>query len=83
MLALLLKSRASLATDRARAKKRRELAVGCIVNLRRNLKLESRRTFGLFFGSFTVTHAVPEGVSLRDLAAGVRRQTRLQKRHQL
>jgi hypothetical protein len=83
LLALLLESLASLATHRARARKRRELAVGCIVNLRRDLGLDSPRTFGLFLGSFTVTHAVPEGVSFRDLAAGVRRQTQLQKRHRL
>jgi hypothetical protein len=83
LLALFLESLSSLALQRARARRRRALAVGCIVNLRHDLGLDSRQTFGLFLGSFTVTHAVPEGMLLRDLAEGVHRQTRLQKRHRL
>ena len=45
--------------------------------------MDSRRTFGLFLGSFTVTHDVPDGVSLRELAGDIREQTLAIKRRQL
>ena len=51
------------------------------MNLRKDLGVDSRRTFGLFLGSFTVTHEVPEGISLRELGAEVERQTSSIKRH--
>ncbi len=59
------------------------MSVGCIVNLRKDLGLDSRRTFGLFLGSFTVTHEVPDGIRLRRLAEEIRRQTAAIKRHRL
>jgi hypothetical protein len=83
LLALLLKALAPCAAERTQARRRRELSVGCIVNLRRDLGVDSRRTFGLFLGSFTVTHAVPEGISLRALAADLQRQTAPIKRQRL
>lgn len=49
--------------------------MGCIVNLRRELGIDSGRTFGLFLGSFTVTHALQESITLRDLAGDIRQQT--------
>jgi hypothetical protein len=82
-LALLLKSLAPLAAGRLRARARRAISAGCIVNLRSTLGVDSRRTFGLFLGSFTVTHEVPDGIELRKLARGVRQQTAAIKRHQL
>jgi hypothetical protein len=82
-LALLLKSLAPLAAGRLQARKRRAISVGCIVNLRRALGVDSRRTFGLFLGSFTVTHKVPEGIGLSELAGDVRQQTAAIKRRKL
>ncbi len=74
-LALLLKSLSPLAADRYQASRRHQLSVGSIVNIRKDLGVDSRRTFGLFLGSFVVTHAVPEGISVKALAADVHRQT--------
>ena len=51
------------------------ISVGCIVNIRKDLALGNRRTFGLFLGSFVVSHEVPRGISLLDLAMDIRRQT--------
>jgi hypothetical protein len=82
-LTLLLKSLSPLADGRMRARKRRAISAGCIVNLRSALGVDSRRTFGLFLGSFTVTHEVPEGISLRQLARDVQQQTAAIKRHKL
>ena len=81
LLALLLKSLSPCAVARTKARTRRKLSVGCIVNLRKDLGVDSRKTFGLFLGSFSVTHEVPEGISLRELAADVEQQTSTIKRH--
>ncbi len=83
LLALLMKSVSPFSANRAQAGRRRKLTVGCIVNLRRDLGIDSARMFGLFLGSFTVTHAVPAGISLRELAGDIRRQTLGIKRHRL
>jgi hypothetical protein len=83
LMALLMKSVSPLSGGRADAVKRRKISVGCIVNLRRELGVDSPRTFGLFLGSFTVTHAVPEQITLRGLAADIRRQTLAIKQKQL
>jgi hypothetical protein len=82
-LALLLKALSPLAAARRQAGRRRKLSLGCIVNLRKELGVDSRRTFGLFLGSFTVTHDVPDGISLRTLAGDIRQQTLAIKRRQL
>jgi NRPS condensation-like uncharacterized protein len=73
-LALLLKSVSSQPAGRVRGR-RRNISVGCIVNIRKNLQLEHRRTFGVFLGSFVVTHEVPDGADLRQLAGDIHRQT--------
>jgi hypothetical protein len=81
-LALLLKCVSSQPGSRARGR-RRNISVGCIVNLRKDLCLEHRRTFGLFLGSFVVTHEVPGGAGLRQLAEDINRQTLRIKRGRL
>jgi hypothetical protein len=75
LMALLMKALSPLAGKRLQAKKRRNISLGCSVNLRRDLEVDSRRTFGLFLGSFAVTHAVPEELGLRMLAGDIGRQT--------
>jgi len=72
-LTLLLHSLAPLATAR-RQTTRRKLAAGCIVNVRKDLGISSG-TFGLFLGSFMVSHEVPEGIGLKELAAAIALQT--------
>ena len=82
-LTLLMKSLSPCAEERLRSRKRDQISVGCIVNIRREIGVDSRRVFGLFLGSFTVTHKVPEEMSLRELAEDVSRQTTLIKRNRL
>ena len=82
-LGLLLKSLAPLRGGRAQTRKRSHLSVGCIVNLRSALGIDSRRTFGLFLGSFIVTHEAPDGMGLREFARDVQQQTAAIKRRQL
>lgn len=73
-LAALLIALAPLATDRFLGK-RPNLSVGCVVNLRNDPGLKTGDYFGLFLGSFTVTHPVQDGITLKELATNVREQT--------
>jgi hypothetical protein len=82
-LALLLKALSPCAPGRVQSRKRPRLAIGCIVNLRKDLGIEAARAFGTFLGSFHVTHPVPEGIALRELARAVQRQTEVIKRDRL
>jgi hypothetical protein len=79
-LALMLKVFAPLKDHRALSSKRNRLSIGTIVNIRKDMAVDSRQTFGLFLGSFVVSHAVPDGISLKDLAMDVHRQTSRIKR---
>ena len=82
-LALLMKAVSPLAPDRAGTGRRRNLSLGCIVNTRRDLGVDGRRTFGLFLGSFVVHHEVPAGIGLADLARDIGRQTLAIKQRRL
>jgi NRPS condensation-like uncharacterized protein len=74
-LALLLQGLARLLPGYPPDPLRPKLAVGCIVNLRKELGLAGRRIFGLFLGSFAV-HCEPRAdLPLRELARAVRQQT--------
>jgi len=74
-LTLLLKALGPLDSKRFSAKRRRQMTVGSIVNIRRDLGIDSLKTFGLFLGSFIVSHPVPEEISIENLAKGIRQQT--------
>jgi hypothetical protein len=83
LMALLMKALAPGAEARQQSRQRRKLSLGCIVNLRQDLGLDAQRVFGVFLGSFIVTHEVPAGIPLRKLAADVACQTVPIKRHRL
>jgi hypothetical protein len=83
LMAILMKALGPCASGRLQARKRRLLTLGCIVNLRKDLGVDGRRTFGLFLGSFTVTHAVPAEGALQSLAEDIQHQTAALKRHRL
>jgi hypothetical protein len=78
-LALLMKGISSLAPERSQGR-RKEIAVGCIVNIRRDLGLSGGKSFGLFLGSFVIHHPVPMDIKLPDLARDVACQTLRMKR---
>ena len=83
LLALLFKSLMPFASFRKPGSKRSALSVGCIVNARADAGLSGDDFFGLFLGSFVVTHSAPEGIGLRELAVDIRTQTAHIKRHKL
>jgi len=81
-LAALLLAVAPLATNRFRTS-RSHLSVGCVVNLRHDLKPGKRDDFGLSLGSFSITHPVPKDISLRELACDIRSETLQVKKQKL
>ncbi len=82
-LAVLLKSLAPLAQDRIKQTRRKKLSVASIVNIRKDLFFDQPEVFGLFLSSFSVSHLVPDGIRLEDLARDVHRETRKIKAHKL
>jgi hypothetical protein len=83
LLASLLLTLAPLAPERTRARRRRELAVASIVNIRPDLPASAADTFGPFLASFHVSHAVPTGIGLRQLAQDVHAESARIKRERL
>ncbi len=83
VLALLLKSLSNLAPAGRRTDRRSRISVGTIVNIRKDLGLEGRPAFGVFLGSFIVTHEVPKGIGVKELALEIRERTLRVKRGKL
>ena len=75
LLAILLKALEPFAGDRFPAQARHELAVASIVNLRGDLRSDPNTTFGQFLSAFRVSHPVPPGISLQQLARDVHVET--------
>jgi hypothetical protein len=83
LLAVLMQGLAPLAPQRSENRRRRNIALGTIVNVRADCGIDRERTFGLFLGSYVVSHPVPAGITLRALATDLRGQTAHLKRHKL
>ena len=83
LIALLLLAQDAQAPQRDRTKRRRELAVASIINLRDAHGEDVERTFGQFLSSFRVSHLVPAGITLPELARDVHRTTERIKREKL
>ena len=79
-LALLLRCCSAYTLNRFEHPSRRRIALGCIVNTRTDLNLSDPDGWGLFLGSFVVSHEAPEGCALPELARAIRVQTQDIKR---
>ena len=77
LLAALLLALAPVTEGRKTARRRQELAVASIVNLRAELEAGAEDTFGQFLASFRVSHPVPPGIRLEELARQVHAETKL------
>lgn len=82
-LAMLLQALAPIAPNRAAARTRNELAVASIVNLRGEFESDASDTFGQFLASLRVSHPVPPGIGLRQLAVDLHAETGRVKRDKL
>ncbi len=83
MVAMLLKAVAPEIEGRDLSQRRHEIAIASVFNIRREVAPGPERAFGQFLSSFLVSHAVPPGVSLRDVAIDIQAQTRRIKRGKL
>jgi len=83
MLAMVMQTLGPHAAGRAQARRRCELAVASIMNIRREFQPDADHLFGQFLSSFRVSHPVPPGIALRDLAGDVHRQTAAVKSRRL
>jgi hypothetical protein len=83
LIALLLLAQDARLAQRDRAKRRHELAVASIINLRDAHGQDVRAVFGQFLSSFRVSHPVPPGITLYELALDVHRATARVKREKL
>jgi len=75
MIALLMKAIAPLAGDARHGKRRREIGIAWIINIRRDFGTSFRAFFGQFLSSYRCSHPVPDGIALRALAEDVHRLT--------
>lgn len=83
IVALLLLSLSPLVTDRRNQRRRREIGVASIVNIRKDFDGANARAFGQLLASMRVTHAVPDGIGAGELAREVRNATLPIKRRHL
>jgi len=83
LLAMMLEALAPYAGERDAAQPRHELAVASILNLRRDLGVDPNATFGQFLSSFRVSHPMPPGIPLEQLARDIRTATATIKREKL
>ena len=68
LLAIMLRSLSPLVPERRQARRRRELAVGSIVNVRGDFGPRAADGFVPLLGSFRIAHPVPQDMPLRELA---------------
>ncbi len=83
MVAMLLQAVAPEIEGRGSGQRRHEIAIASVFNIRREVAPPPERAFGQFLSSFLVSHPVPPGTSLRDIAADIQVQTRRIKRRRL
>jgi NRPS condensation-like uncharacterized protein len=83
MIALLMKAIAPIAGDARHGKRRREIGVAWIVNIRRDFGTSFRESFGQFLSSYRCAHLVPSGISVRELSQDVHRVTSKVRRRKL
>lgn len=82
-VAMLLQAVAPEIEGRDRKQRRHEIAIASVFNIRAEVAPGPERTFGQFLSSFLVSHPMPPGVALRDVATDIRKQTGRIKRGKL
>ena len=82
LTACLLLSLSPLVPRRGGTARRQELAVASIMNMRRDLAPAAQSGLSPFLAAYRVSHRVPEGIALRQLAGDVHQQSQhIQRRH--
>lgn len=82
-MAILLKAVEPLAEKRRFESRRKKLSVVSVINIRKDLSVKDREGFGMYLGTFNVSHTMPDGIEIKYLAEDVHRQTEKIKKHKL
>ncbi len=82
-LAMMMKSLSPFASKRIYESRRKKISLASIMNIREDLSIDKDKTFGLFLGFFNLSHRLPEGVRLEQLAKDLHKQTEKIKNHKL
>jgi len=83
LIAMLLKALAPEVPERLHARRRREIAIASVINIRHEIAPGPEAAFGQFLSSFLVSHPVPADITVEALARDVHEQTRRVKRRKL
>lgn len=83
LLSILLRILSPRVAERRQAKRRRELAVASIVNVRRDFGAKAAHGFVPLLASFRIAHPVPPDMGLRELAGFVHAESSRVKRGKL
>ncbi|MCC7326232.1 MAG: hypothetical protein IT521_05450 [Burkholderiales bacterium] len=83
LLAMLLDALAPEVPERLHARRRREIAIASVINIRQEFVTGTEQAFGQFLSSFLISHPVPAGVTLEALARDIHAQTQRVKRRKL
>lgn len=83
LVAMLMKAVEPEIQGRSSQQRRHEIAVASVFNIRREVAAGPDRDFGQFLSSFLVSHPMPPGVALRELASAVQIQTQRIKQRKL
>ena len=83
MIALLMRAIAPLAGTERFGKRRCEIGIASIINIRRDVAAPVADFFGQFLSSYRYAHPVPDGITLEELARDVHRQTSRVRRRKL
>ena len=81
LMACLMLVLSPLAAGRRRERRRNELAVASILNMRRDFRPDAHEALSPFLAAIRVSHIVPDGIDLRQLAQDVHAEmTRIRRR---
>ncbi len=83
MLAMLLKALDEHVAGRESARRRNEIAIASVINIRASVAPGPAMVFGQFLSSFMVSHRVPPGMTLAELARDIQAQVGRVKRRKL
>jgi len=75
LMAVVMQALEPVVGERPSAKRRREIAVASIVNVRRDFGYDATSTFGQFLSSLRVAHPLPPGITLQRLARDIHVET--------
>ncbi|MDF1859456.1 MAG: hypothetical protein P1U87_04540 [Verrucomicrobiales bacterium] len=83
LISLIIYGTAKTFPRRLHHRRRKDIAIGSIINIRNHFGIASKKTFGLFLAFFSVSHSINEQTAITPLIRDVSRKTRAIKKDRL